>query len=55
MSDIEYNIIPFFEKYPLQGFKLLDYVNFCKVAKLMKEKSHLTAEGLEEIIKIKAR
>jgi hypothetical protein len=32
----------------------LDYADFCKVAELMKNKAHLTAEGLEQIKKIRA-
>lgn len=31
-SDIENIIIPLFEKYPIQGTKQLDYLNFCKIA-----------------------
>ena len=47
-------IFPFFDKYPLVGCKRQDYLDFCKVAKLMNEKAHLTHEGLDQIIKIKA-
>jgi hypothetical protein len=31
----------------------LDYEDFCKVAELMKNKAHLTQEGLNQILKIK--
>jgi len=42
--DIDSKIIPFFfDKYLLQGSKLLDYRDFCKVASLMKNNSHLTS------------
>jgi hypothetical protein len=41
-------------KYPLQGIKILDYADFCKVAELMQEKAHLTSEGLDQILEIKA-
>lgn len=54
-KDIYEKIIPFFVKYPMLGGKALDFANFCKVAELMKNKSHLTPEGLEEIRKIKAQ
>jgi len=54
LSDIENKIIPLFEKYPLNGNKGLDYCDFHKVFLLMKNKDHLTAEGLEQILKIKA-
>jgi hypothetical protein len=53
-SNISEKIIPFFDKFPLKGVKALDFVDFCKVAELMKTKAHLTAEGLEEIRQIKA-
>jgi len=52
-SDICDKIIPFLEKYPLQGAKLLDYADFKKAVEIMKNKGHLTKEGLEEICKIK--
>jgi len=47
-------IIPFFVKYPLVGAKRQDYLDFCKVAELMKNKAHLTPEGLAQIREIKA-
>ena len=53
-SKISDNIIPFFDKYPLQGTKFLDYKDFCKIADLIREKSHLTVEGLNEIRLIRA-
>ena len=52
-SDICQKIIPFFQNYPLQGVKLLDYNDFVKIADLMKNKTHLTPEGLEQIRQIK--
>jgi len=54
-ADIDTKIIPFFVKYTIVGQKLLDFQDFCKVAKLMKEKAHITIEGLNEIRKIKER
>ena len=54
IDDIQNKIIPFFKKYPILGVKALDFADFCKVAELMKEKKHLTKEGLEQIMKIKA-
>ena len=43
-----------FDKYPLLGSKRLEYTDFYKVFKLMKNKSHLTLKGLNEIQIIKA-
>jgi len=54
-SDIQEKIIPFFQKYPLQGYKSSDYVNFCRVGDLIKQKAHLTQEGIEVIVNIKKR
>ena len=52
-SDINTKILPFFNKYPLQGTKLFDFLDFNKVAKLVENKTHLTSEGAlrVEIIK----
>jgi hypothetical protein len=53
-KDIVNIIIPFFNKYPIQGVKSMDYSDFVKIAKLMQNKAHLTIEGLEQIKKIKS-
>lgn len=53
-SDIYNKIIPFFYKYRIQGVKSLDYLDWCKVAELIKIKAHLTEEGLDQIREIKA-
>ena len=47
-------IIPFFLKYPILGEKSLDFKDWCKVAELIKTKSHLTNEGVDLIRKIRA-
>jgi hypothetical protein len=54
-SDIKNKIIPFFDnqKNSIQGVKILDYLDWCKIAKLISEDSHLTLEGLEKIREIK--
>lgn len=54
-SDIKQKIIPFIEKYPLEGSKKLDFKDFCEIAEIVKSKDHLTASGLEKIRLIKAR
>ena len=65
-NDIVTIIIPFFtflqdlkrscrkEKYKIIGEKSKDFNDFCDVLEIMKEKKHLTKEGLEQIKKIKA-
>lgn len=55
LSDIQGKIIPFFDKYSIEGVKVKDYADFKKVALLMDKKAHLTKEGLDEIREIKNR
>jgi len=55
LSDITKKIIPFFDKYPIIGSKSKDFADFKRVSKLIENKAHLTAEGLDQIKKIKAR
>lgn len=54
LSDNVKKIIPFFNKYKIEGAKALDYADFCKVAVLMTNKEHLTEEGLAKIQTIKS-
>lgn len=54
LSHITDKIIPFFLTHPLQGAKNKEFMDFVKVAELMKSKAHLTKEGLEEIRLIKS-
>jgi len=65
-SDITNTIIPFFNKNPLPtaaivmvmmatvGVKLFDYIDWCKIAKLMNDGTHLTLDGLNLIRTIKS-
>ncbi|HEY4516114.1 MAG TPA: LAGLIDADG family homing endonuclease [Candidatus Paceibacterota bacterium] len=55
-SDVLKILIPFFKQYPLQSFsKQKNFELFCKVAKLVQSKDHLTKDGLERIRKLKAK
>lgn len=54
-EDIIKKIIPFFEKYPILGIKYENFRDFCRVAEIMKNKEHLTLEGLEKIRLIKSK
>lgn len=47
-------IVPLFEKYPLSGSKAKDFTYWSKIALLIKDKAHLTPEGLNLISDIKA-
>ena len=53
-SDIVNIIIPFFDKYPIEGIKSLDFSDFKKVTEIMKSKEHLTSEGFKKILEIKS-
>ena len=53
--DIYEKVIPFFKKYPLQAKKRFDFEKFCLVAEMIKDKRHLTPEGIAQIRKIKHR
>lgn len=53
LNDTINKIIPFFLKYLVIGVKYQDFTDWCKVAEMMKDKKHLTEEGLEQIKKIK--
>jgi hypothetical protein len=53
-TEIKNIIIPFFKKNTLYGVKHLDFLDFCKVVKLMVEKKNLTLEGLLLIREIKS-
>ena len=54
--DIQEIVIPFFTTYPLQSAsKGASFEIFCKIAALVKEKKHLTLEGLEKILELKSR
>lgn len=55
LSDVQNKIIPFLDKYPIIGEKVKDYEDFKKVSSLMTNKSHLTKEGLDEILAIKSK
>jgi LAGLIDADG endonuclease len=54
LSDIISIMIPFFEKYPIQGVKALDFSAFCEISKLMKQKEHLNNEGFSRILKFRS-
>nr|YP_009517167.1 LAGLIDADG homing endonuclease [Blastosporella zonata]YP_009517206.1 LAGLIDADG homing endonuclease [Blastosporella zonata]AYE93090.1 LAGLIDADG homing endonuclease [Blastosporella zonata]AYE93091.1 LAGLIDADG homing endonuclease [Blastosporella zonata] len=53
-TDIKDKIIPFFDKYPIEGVKSLDFEDFKKVCKLIENKEHLTPLGIKAILDIKS-
>jgi hypothetical protein len=53
LDDIVNIIIPHFKKYPLESCKAIDFQLWAQCAELMKNKEHLTEEGLKKIIALK--
>lgn len=53
-TDNNEKIIPFFSQHAIIGSKSEDFKDWCKVAKLVQTKNHLTKEGLDQIISIKS-
>jgi hypothetical protein len=54
VKDLINVIIPHFEKYPLITQKRADYLLFKQIVNLMNDSKHLTKEGLNEILSLKA-
>jgi hypothetical protein len=53
-KDVRDVLIPHFNKYPLLTQKGADFLLFETVVELMNKKEHLTIEGLNKIVDIKA-
>ena len=53
-TDVTNTIVPFFNKNPIIGIKLYDYLDWCKIHSLMINRSHFTLEGINSIRKIKS-
>lgn len=49
ISDLVNIVIPLFENYPLYGAKHKDFLDFCKGVYIIKDKGHLTTEGLKAL------
>ena len=54
LDQILTKVIPHFDKYPLKTQKYVDYLLFKEVVMMMQRKEHLTIEGLQKIINIRA-
>jgi len=51
-GDLRKKVIPFFDVYPLQTAKQLDYNVFKRVIQIIEEKRHLTKDGFREIVEL---
>ncbi len=54
LQDLTNIIIPHFSNYPLLSQKAADFLLFTKIVKLINNKVHLTEDGLQQIINIRA-
>lgn len=54
-KDICEKIIPFFDKYPLQGAKFNDFADFKRVAELMENKAHLNESLIKDYYILRAQ
>jgi hypothetical protein len=54
-NDLSDRIIPFFKKYPLKTYKQNDFKQFCQVIEMIKDRKHLTSEGLKQIAEFKGK
>lgn len=52
-EDIYNKIIPFFIKHPILGVKSKDFSDWIKAAEFIKNKDHLTQEGLDKTLALK--
>ena len=52
-KDLSEKVIPLFQNIPLESTKHKDFVDFCKAVEIMKEKGHLTNEGINLLYKLK--
>lgn len=48
-------VIPIFDENPILGIKAKDFEDFKEASILIKNKAHLTPEGLDKILLIKSR
>lgn len=49
ISGLTENIVPLFKIYPILGEKSKDFSDFCEILEMIKDKKHLTKEGLDKI------
>jgi hypothetical protein len=54
LKDLITIIIPHFEKYPILTQKAADFILFLRIVELMSTGAHLSGDGLQQIINIKA-
>jgi hypothetical protein len=53
-AEIDLKILPYFYKNKIKGVKSEDFNAFCEIAEIIRDKAHLTSEGLDKIKEIKS-
>ena len=53
-TEIDLKILPYFYKNKIKGVKSEDFNAFCKIAGIIRDKAHLTSDGLDKIKEIKS-
>ncbi len=51
-KDLLSRIVPFFERYPIQSGKRIQFEKFARVLLIIQKRKHLTREGFSEIVEI---
>ena len=54
VGDLVNKVIPFFLKYPLITRKRADFIIFSQIVEILNKKEHLTLEGIQKIVNLKA-
>ena len=54
LQDLIHVVLPHFDKYPLNSQKRADYLLFKEIVLLIKNKEHLTIEGIQKIVNLRA-
>ncbi len=52
IGDLVANVLPHFERYPLQSSKQKDVEQFARICRLVQQKRHLDVDGLQQIVKL---
>ncbi len=55
IGDLANRVVPFFDRYPLRGRKRYNYELWKQAVELVERGEHLTADGMEKILAIKAK
>lgn len=54
IKDLSEKVLPLFNEIPLQGTKHQDFVSFYRAVVMLKNKEHLTQEGINQLYKLKS-